>query len=87
MIDISFKGVGLLTAERMKAGQFVVVSLTSLDFVCDLKAKVIWCKELPISKKVIKVCGSVVCEWCVGLQFELESEAEASLAKKIAEAL
>ena len=83
--DVGPRGIGLITDNPVAQSSTVYVTLKSKLFTHEMKARVIWCRELPSCGKIIKTDPIFI--WRVGLLFQPEDEDDRKLLQHIFEQL
>ena len=83
--DIGRRGIGLITSGPIMPNSEVTITLQSRHFVHEFRAVVVWCRELPMSGKIIKNRPGLA--WRMGLLFAPQSEDEQKLLRMVFEKL
>jgi hypothetical protein len=79
VLDISPSGLGIVATKALIPNDVLTVSFAGR--VKDIRAKIVWCKPVPTSGKIIK--AQPANPWRAGLQFLFSKDAERDLINEL----
>jgi hypothetical protein len=86
VLDVSQKGVGLILETRIPSNTELVLLIKNTRWHGQMiVVKVAWCKEMPVSNRIIKSTPPLV--WRTGLMFVPQSEEQKKILQEIADHL